>query len=155
MHTIDMNEFVTLLTDCGVIGEGMSRRDLLSIFNNSQTQDTEEDRALSAELNFDEYLEAVAACATYKYPNPYTSFAQHVDRFIQSFFIDNLALKGETKSKGATKGAGQGGGFTKTKSMRRGSVARQKTVSRKRKAKRKSIVGVDGTGDSLADDLGL
>eukprot|EP00936_MAST-01D_sp_MAST-1D-sp1_P000567 g567.t1 len=163
MHTIDMNEFVTLLTDSGVIGEGMSRRDLLSIFNNSQTQDTAEDRALSAELNFDEYLEAVAACATYKYPNPYTSFAQHVDRFIQNFFIDRLTLKGETKSKGDAKGATSQGGVSmpKSKSTRRQSVQRMSVVNRqksKRKTKRKSVCGsVDGTADSLdlADELGL
>lgn len=85
-HSQDIKEFIAMLADLGVLSDGFSRRNVLTIFNNSQAQQSAEDLVTSNELNFTEFLEAIAACAAFKFPNPFTGFAQHLEHFLSQYF---------------------------------------------------------------------
>ena len=105
-ETMNLKEFMQLMKDKKLLGTHLPHKTVQTLFQNVQNDDAafeEEDDDMDAEVDYDEFVESVAACACIVFPNPYVAFEQRIERFILS-----KLLVGEKREKSVGKGAKPG-----------------------------------------------
>eukprot|EP00854_Cymbomonas_tetramitiformis_P011761 gene11761-13884_t len=94
--TMNMKEVIILLKECRVLGAGVDNSDVKNIFGEVQdntgneSENAEEDES---ELVFTEFIEFMATCCIYKYPNPYKPLHKRLDQFFGEEILKPLAAK--------------------------------------------------------------
>jgi len=89
-HTQTLKEFIHFMDKRKVLGKGISRKEIMGVFNNSQGE-SDDPGDSSQDLSFSEFLEAVAACAQFTHPNPYIAFEQHVENFVTKIISTKMS----------------------------------------------------------------
>jgi hypothetical protein len=89
LDTLNMTEWKRLAFDARL---SVSDETLETIFVNVQ-QDEEfgdDDPDMADEMSYQEFVEALAACAMYRVRDPFLSLARKLEIFFQTFFVTNL-----------------------------------------------------------------
>ena len=132
---MNIKEFMQLMKDKQLLGNKLPHKTVQQLFQNVQNDDAafeEDDDDMDAEVDYDEFVESVAAVACIVYPNPYVAFEQRIERFILSYLL--VGEKRESK-KGTSKGSSKTSGKDKKKDKRKGSVGSPKSGQNSRKKK--------------------
>lgn len=96
-ETMNMKEFMKLMKDKKLLDSRLPHKMVHQLFQNVQNDDAafeEDDDDMDAEVDYDEFVESIAAVACIVFPNPYVAFEQRIERFILS-----RLLIGEKRSK--------------------------------------------------------
>ena len=94
---MNMKEFMKLMKDKKLLDSRLPHKMVHQLFQNVQNDDAafeEDDDDMDAEVDYDEFVESIAAVACIVFPNPYVAFEQRIERFILS-----RLLIGEKRSK--------------------------------------------------------
>ena len=84
-ETMNMKEFMKLMKDKKLLDSRLPHKMVHQLFQNVQNDDAafeEDDDDMDAEVDYDEFVESIAAVACIVFPNPYIAFEQRIERFI-------------------------------------------------------------------------
>jgi hypothetical protein len=81
-NSMNLKEFTIFANDRKLLCDGFTRRDLVSVFNNAQSETTDANGA-STMLSFPEFVDAVGAISIFKRPNPFVAFETHLTQFLK------------------------------------------------------------------------
>jgi hypothetical protein len=101
--TIQLDEFTRFLKGKGIVNKTFPAKSILKIFNNVQDDsdpleisegDEEEDECPEdAMMTYSEFLEALAAIASYVLPDPYVCLEQRLEVFFLTRVVDHISPK--------------------------------------------------------------
>ncbi len=96
--TMNMREFQSMCKEKQI---SIPHRKVMAVFQNVQNDDTAfaDDDEMDAEVDFDEFKEAVAAIACIVYPDPYTPMEQRIEMLLLRSLLRNEKKKKKKKNK--------------------------------------------------------
>jgi hypothetical protein len=155
-NSINLKEFTMFANDKKLLDNGFTRRELVSIFNNAQSE-TSMDSETSSELSFPEFVDAVGAVSIFKRPNPFIAFETHITQFLKD--ITPKDRRGSVTMQRELSGmmsASKSG--VKRQTRRRNSVVTMATVQNEMKPRtgaRRASVGDENRdmADSVANSM--
>ena len=108
-ETMNMKEFMQLMKDKKLLDSRLPHKMVHQLFQNVQNDDAafeEDDDDMDAEVDYDEFVESIAAVACILFPNPYIAFEQRIERFILTrLLVGEKRTKIKKSSSNASKGS--------------------------------------------------
>lgn len=93
-RSIDVQGFFALTKDCKLLGSNLTDQNVKHLFLNIQSQDeTDFDLDDDCKVDFDEYMEAIAAMTEYVVCSPYLPLYKRIDTFITETFLPRARQK--------------------------------------------------------------